>query len=240
MPKGYFPSADAQVAMFTGILSDKLSADPEKYGISPGTAAGYAALAADFKAKLAVALDPPTRTKPAVAAKDAAKRELYAETSRIVLSIRAQRHLSDSDLFDLNLSPRKKRAISTPLPSGVPMIVATSAGPRTISVRLCDGQTKRGALPVGVKGASLFVATGDTEPQRKEDWTFATSVTRTTFALDVSRHLGDAAGTVWICAFWFDNRSRPGPMSAATAVDLPMMRAKPLGNAVRPITLRAA
>jgi len=240
MPKGYFPSADAQVAMFTGILSDRLSLEATKYGISDAAAAGYAVLAADFKAKLAIATDGATRTKGAVAAKDDSKSELYAATSRLMSIIRGQKDLSDSDLFAVGLSPRKKRALSTPLPSGVPMIVAMPAGPRTISVRLCDGQTKRGALPVGVKGASLFVARGEEPPQRKEDWAFALSVTRTTFSVDVSNHLGDAAGTVWICAFWFDNRSRPGPVSAATAVDLPMMRAKPLGNAVRPITLRAA
>lgn len=240
MPKGYFPSADTNIALFTAAMSANISRDPARYGVSDAAAAEFAERVADFKVKLSLALDPTTRTKPSVAAKDAAKRELYAATSRIVLTVRAQKNLSNADLHDLNLSPRKKRALATPLPSGVPMIVAMPAGPRTINVRLCDGQTKRGALPAGVKGASLFVASGEEPPQRKEDWGFATSVTRTTFALDVSRHLGDAAGTVWICAFWFDNRSRPGPMSAATAVDLPIVRAKPLGNAVRPTTLRAA
>jgi hypothetical protein len=237
---GYWPQGDTQAQVFAMNLATYLQGSPAKYGLTPIVAEDYMVLAQTYATKLSAARNEGTRTRGSIAAKDEAKEVLRRETTRVVRLIRAQTALTDQDLLDLGLQPIKAREQVQREPTGTPIVTAAIVGPRSLNVRLRDGLSGRRALPSGVKGASLFVFVGDEAPTDPAAWTYAGSATRTTCQLDVSAYLGEAAGTVHLCAFWFNGKAQSGVASDPVTVDLPACRARPVKSSVETRTMRVA
>lgn len=96
-------------------FSEKLSADPEAYGISTEQASDYAAVVAVWKAAYEDARTPSLRTKGRVCVKNDAKRGVRIATASLAKFIAGTPTVTDQQKFDLGLSVR-----STSRPAGAP------------------------------------------------------------------------------------------------------------------------
>jgi len=239
MSKSYFPDRDAGALQFTQNFGNRIQATPEKYGQTTASAALYQGLVGAFSTKLTVATDPSTRNKGSVAAKNDALKDLKKETAWIVKGVRAQKNLTTQDLNDLGLNAIKAKQQVVRTPGDSPLLTVVPNGPRSLTVVMRDGQTKRRALPVGIKGASVFAAIGEI-PADANGWSFVGSITRTTCSIDVTDRMTDAAGAVHLCAFYYDNKAQSGPASEVVTVYLPATTVKPSGKNIQPTTMRVA
>ena len=237
---GYFPTGDTQAVVFTHNFGQVLAADFAKYGVTTQAATEYNQLQVQFQGAVEAARNETTRTKMAVATKNELKKLIHASTSRIVSIVRGQYGLGAQDYIALGLKPRDVRQTVTAEPIATLILSAKAVGPRQIHVVARDGLTSRRALPVGVKGITFFTATGASAPTTAAGWTLRGSVSRATAAIDVTDVLGEAAGTVWICGFYFNGKGQSGIASEAVAIDLPMARALPSASDVHTTTMRVA
>ena len=88
-----------------------------------------------MSAKYATAIDPATRTKGAVAAKNSAKQAMKDAVKSIVRVIYAQ-NLSDQQLIDIGLRPYDSVATPWPIPDSAPVLEVKSVFGRQMKVRL--------------------------------------------------------------------------------------------------------
>ena len=77
----------------------------------------------------------------------------------------------------------------------------------------------------GVAGASVFTLVGAEAPADPAAWQFEGMITRTTFAVSFEQRSG--ADTVWVSAFWYNEKGQSGNASAPVSVNLPAAAAVP-------------
>jgi len=76
------------------------------------------------------------------------------------------------------------------------------------------------AKPVGVSGAAVFSFIGSAPPAQLTDWVFQGNTSRT--IVDITFPADTANGaTVWVTAFWFNNRKQSGPATDPKSANLP-------------------
>src|SRR5687768_8500324 len=102
MPRpDYIPRRDVDCRAWAANLARQRSVDPARFGVPADLAAELLARVDDFAAALTAATDPPTRTRPAVATKDAARRRLTELARRAARLVKANVDVSAPDLIDL-------------------------------------------------------------------------------------------------------------------------------------------
>lgn len=215
MPRpDYLPRRDADLDVWAANFSQRLSASPESFGATAPEAEQVAGLVEAFHLARSVALNPQSRTKPAVALKDQARRQLTAVLRPLVRRIQAFPGLSDADRADLALSiPGERPVTSSAIDSPPLLIVQRQVGFRArVLIRDAERRTSR-QKPRGALGAGLWVKLGDEAPVGTDECRFATLATasQTMLQFASSTH-GQHA---WVIARWFNTRGQQGPASAA-------------------------
>lgn len=208
----YVPHRDMELAGWATRLANATSAAPGDYGLSEAQAAEYAAAQAAYIQALTFAMQPDTRTKPAVQRKNTAKAELIALARKTVGTVQSYTGTTDAMRVELGINVRKKRsraAGDTP-PSPRVRVVETVGGRITFEVR--SGEDDRRRRPAGARGYTWFYAVGETCPQTLAEWTFGGNALEARSQLSLP---GDTPpGTwVWFVANWFNGRMKPGPVS---------------------------
>jgi hypothetical protein len=115
MARSFFTGTDAELYNGTINFSTMISATPSAYGLSAPQAASYATLSDSYKVAYETIQTPSTRTKGAVAAKNAAKILLRVAASDLAKIIEGTSTVTDQQKIDLGLNVRK-----TPGPMGPP------------------------------------------------------------------------------------------------------------------------
>jgi hypothetical protein len=111
MGKSFFNGTDAELYTGSESFSTKITATPTAYGLTAPQATAYAALNAAWRSAYEAALDPQTRTKAKVPAKNDSKIPLKIMASDLAKIIDGTATVTNEQKLDLGLSVR-----ATPAP----------------------------------------------------------------------------------------------------------------------------
>ena len=206
------PTGDGNLLPWSNNFAARVSADFAALGLSAADAALYAGLHADYAALLAVAATPATHTRPALAAKNAAKTTLLARARQFARVIKANPTVTDARRADLGLPPRDVTPSPIPPPASRPLLIVDPFGNVGIRDEATPGRRRK---PRTVLGAVLFTKlapAGAPAPTSPADAQYAGVATRDKFALPLPPN---AAGQVlWVLAHWINEKGQAGPVSA--------------------------
>lgn len=221
MAESYLPAREADLLAFAQNMDNLITAAPATYGLTAPQATAFSILYTNYANALQLATNPPTRTPPAIVAKNDAKAALIdgpggiRELARIV---QATPSVTNQAKADLGLTVRDGEPTPVPVPKGPPDIAIESVLNRTVRIRLrdMDNPDRRGK-PDGVRGASVFMWVGSDEPPADPmEWSFFGNTTKTLFDVEFPQTI--AAGTkVWLTAFWYNTKAEAGPPATAVS-----------------------
>jgi hypothetical protein len=156
-----------------------------------------------------------------VTARDAARAALLDDGRVLYTTIQASPAVTDAQKVQLGVTVRKTTPSPVPTPSTAPVLSVASVAGRTASVRLADAQNphRRGRAP-GAVGASVFSFVGAVAPADLNAWKFEGNVGRPEIEVVFPSTLA-VGTTVWLTAFWFNNRKQSGPASTPVSAVLP-------------------
>jgi hypothetical protein len=220
MPRDWLNTKDTPLLAFTQQFSTKLTATPTAYNCTAGQATSLAGLLATFSTALAAALDPETRGRSTLAAKNTAKTALISEVRALAKQIQGSQNVTDQQRTDLGL-PVRAQPTPIPPPATAPTIDILSAVGRTVTLKLHDstGAVKRGKPPF-VNGACVYSFVGATPPDDATAWTFEGITSLVKFPVQFPTTVA-AGAQVWFCAFWFNERKQNGPASDKVTINIP-------------------
>lgn len=209
MARSFFYGTDAELLLGSAAFAAKILSDPEAYGLDAAAAQSYATLDAAWAAAYRAAIDPETRTRPKVAAKDAARARLMAEGANLRKRIEGTAGVTDEQRIDLGLVPRVKPT-RIGRPTERPRVSVASVLPWTVTVEV-NRREGRGR-EAGAAAAWVYACVGDAMTADAGAWEFRGAVTRGRCDLEFAPTI--PAGTpVWVRAAWVNRRGEMGPMS---------------------------
>ena len=220
MPKDFIPSTDAGKLAWSSNYSTLVSAGPIPLGLTAGIATLLATKQALFASTMAAAIDPSTRGKATVFAKDAARKDLIAYCRLTARTISGNMNVTNATKLALGLTVPQAVIGPIPVPATAPDIDVVSVIGRTVKLRLHDAAsaTKRGK-PRGVAGASIFSFVGAAAPTDASAWKFEGNVTRPTAEILFPDTVASGA-PVWFTAFWYNPRAIKGPGCAVVGTNI--------------------
>jgi len=212
MPRDFYPRRDADILNFSSNFKKRIILAPGDYGLSVAQADSYRATQESFALLYTRAIDPDTRTRGAVAAKEDARVALEAETRLLARIVRAAPAVTDEMRINLGLSRSTEgKGAPLPPPDAAPVLVVVGHVGRAVQVRLRDSTSSRRGKPANVAGAALFVYAGAAPPADIARWQFKYNTTRPTASVPCD---DIPPGTkVWLSARWYNPRAEPGPVS---------------------------
>ena len=89
MGRNFFNGSDAELYTGSANFSTKLNVKGNQYGLTPEQASAYATMNGAYSAAYQAAIDPETRTKGKIAAKNAAKKSLKVMASDLAKIVEA-------------------------------------------------------------------------------------------------------------------------------------------------------
>jgi len=206
----FLPSKDALLLSWSANFSTKITATPTAYGLVAAQATAYAALNTTYSTTYATAINPATRTKGTILAKNDARIPLRASARNLARIIQAFPTLTNTQRADLGITVRDVTPSPINPPTESPVMEVVSANGRALTLKLRSVDSERRGKPPGVHGASLFSYVGATPPADISAWKFEGSTTRTSFVMEFAPTV-PAGSQVWLTAFWFNPRSESGP-----------------------------
>jgi hypothetical protein len=182
------------------------------YGISSSQSTAFGALNTTLQADYSTAVDPSTRTRGAVATKNASILAMRAMAINLAKIIYATPTVTDAQLIDLGLLPRSSRS-PVPPPADAPVLEVGVVSGRLVNVRVHAGGSERRGKPVGAVGANVYSYVGQAPPADPRDYHFEGMTTRTITQLLFPDTVAGGA-TVWLSACWVSARGATSPACA--------------------------
>ncbi|MEM1445096.1 MAG: hypothetical protein AAGF84_03515 [Planctomycetota bacterium] len=216
MPRlnSYLPSEEGKLRDWFVNFLGKLSAGlPADYGLSDDEASDFADAANVFTAAYAVAIDPATRTKLTIQAKNTAKDAAVEQARRTVAIVQAWPEMTDVKRDDLQITIRDTTPTPIGVPSEAPELSVESVQGRLLNLRLREPGSTRRAKPGGVAQAWLYLYVGETEPTDFGVFKFEGTTSRTDPQVVVDADV-PAGSRVWLSACWANGKGQPGPACA--------------------------
>ncbi len=209
----FLPRPEAQLLQFTRNFSRHIEADPQVYGIDEADAARLALLQSEYELRYSAAIDPGTRTIPAIRARDEAKSALVKQVRYLATRARTLSGLSDATLVTIGLKRPSKSRRRIPPPGEKPFLrVIDVFGPRvTLQARDGNGSGRRG-LPRGVMYLDVMYFIGESPSAHRMDWRFAGGYSRARIVIDLPASLPLGA-KVWFTSAWLNPTGKRGPWS---------------------------
>src|SRR4051794_25789475 len=118
----FIPTKDADLKPFAVNMSAKITLAPTTYGLVAGDATALATLVTGFSSAYDVAVNPTTRTKGTVAAKDTARTILVADIRSLARRIQATPSVTAQQKTDLGLPIHDAVPSPTPVPATRPIV----------------------------------------------------------------------------------------------------------------------
>jgi hypothetical protein len=175
-----------------------------------------------YDAKYQTALNPATRTKPAVQAKNDAKKTFTGVLRKFTRRYLLYNPLvtnDDRDLLRLPIPDLTPTPVPPPKtwPNGT---VDTSVHQRhTVHVTDSVEVHPHGGLPSDAHGFETWCKVGGTMPASDEEFTYVNF--STTSSLTVNYPLDKVGQTVWYRFRWVNERNQPGPWSETVSAVIP-------------------
>jgi len=210
------PKLDVALVAFSGNFSRRINDDPERFAISPQTAAALATLQgpyADAYAALMAARAEGTRSESMTCRKDSARADMLVLLRQLYTTVQASTAVSDADKISLGVHVRSDSPRPVPAPTERPNVSVIGVVNRTVTVNIYDPTAKTNRRKAdGAVFADVYVCTGSDYPSDATLWQHAGATSRAMY--DVHFPDSVAAGAqVWICAAWRTRRGLTGPRS---------------------------
>lgn len=213
MSTDFLPARDADLDLWQQNFNDLIQAGPGTYGLDATYASAIAPLSADFTTKLAIAVNPSTRTKVTVASKDASKAALKSFIRVGAAIVQATPSVTNEAKESLGLPVHNNSPSPIPAPGTYPIIGVTPSGPLLHTLRFSDQATPDSRRkPNGAKFlmvTSKVSATVITDPEQLTDTDI---VTRAPHLKQFGA--GDAGKVAYYAAKWVTGTGLEGPWSA--------------------------
>ncbi len=214
MNRDFLPTRDSLLVTYLQNLSAGITAGAAGLGILPAQATTFAGLVSDLVDAYAVCMEPTTRTKGTIGAKNVARKEAKAYARQLVRIIQANPAVTVQQKLDLNLPVHDDSPSPINPPTEYPDVKVPTAIGRILKAKLSAQDSERRGKPDGVAGAAVWTFVGAEAPADIADWTYFGSSTRTDFDIEFPPSVA-AGSQVFICAAWFSPRNQLGPISPA-------------------------
>lgn len=231
MHRTFFPRTDAALVAWGAAFTQRVVAEGPALDLPALQVAELAARYEAFAEAQRRAVDPTSRTTPALKHR-AATRDAFKETAR-KLSLRIKGHvaITDSQLVSFGLHV-KKQPTRIAAPDEAPRLTVARVKGHQVVVRLRNSAGGC-ARADGAMGARLYVAVGIEPPTSIREWTYVKHATRSLARVDFPQTLAPQT-QVWITAEWTTRTGKSGPL--ANPVSAYLQR----GGVAEPTTLKIA
>ena len=209
----YPPRRESELVPYSANFRTKITTLTTAVGLTAAQATSYGTKHDDFVTKWNVCQNPATKTRMAVATKNASKSLLVAEFR--VLARVAQNFPGTTDALRIDLGLPVRDVVPSPInpPTEPPVMEVVRVDGRRVTIRLrAVGSESRGK-PDGVWGASVlsYIGVGGaTPPADLAAWKTEGESTRTDFDVEFATTV-PAGSQVWLTAFWKNPRLIAGP-----------------------------
>lgn len=216
------PRKQSEQVAWSANFSQKISQPGFNVGLSEAQITAFGTVNGTLQAAWQEAIDPSTRTKGKISAKDVALKNMKAMAKNLVSIIQGTSTVTDEQKDDLLITIRKTTPSPIPAPTTSPKIDVLSVTGHEFKLRLSDvDRPTSKAKPAGTIGVNLYSFVGETPPTNVQDWKSegtATKPSEVTVTIDESVA---PATTVWFTAFWFNARgSGPATEPVSAVVQL--------------------
>jgi hypothetical protein len=221
----YMPDKQADQVLWSQTFVNVVGAAAAAYGVSATLMTAFETINTTLQTAWTAAIEPSTRTKGVVAAKNDALKAMKAAAKNLVSIIQGTPTVTDQMKIDAGVKVRDTHRSPVPAPANAPIVKVKSTNGRTVTIELLQTASKR-SKPAKVTGATVFTHTGPTAPIEKSQWEFFISTSKTT--IEIPFGASETGDTVWITAFWHNSKDQSGPAAAPICVDLPRSAAAPM------------
>ncbi len=223
MPSTYLPLRESELDAWLANFAALVAAAPAKYALTDADAAEVSAAVTAWHAAFVVASSPQSRTRPAVAAKNAAKRAALRTVRRFAALIRAASpdRISSTLKIGLGLHAPAAGGGGTPIatPESTPAIFLAGMDQRSHTLRVGDAEsTSRRGKPREAVGLMLYRTIADGAMSRPEGSEFLTMVTRGRCVSEFTA--ADRGKIATYFGRWMNAKGDVGPWSRATSASI--------------------
>jgi hypothetical protein len=212
MAESYIPSTDEGFRTWAENFASNISANPGLYMLSPAQAASIQSVVDDFVAKLAIALNENTRTKPSVASKDDSRAVAETLCRQYAMLIKDNTGISDEDKIAVGVRPINPNREQIECPQTSPLLSILGNTPGAQTVVYADSTTPDSkAKPLRASELQLFRAVGTVEAAPLSEAQFYGKFTRNPIAVEFGEADDGKIATYY--ARWASIRGETGPWS---------------------------
>jgi len=216
----YIPSTDSGLRDWSQNFSNLITANPSTYGLMVSDAVAIAGAVGAYVPALSAAVDPVTRTKGTVAAKDSAKAAMLITLRRYAQFIKLNVAVTNQEKQNLGINVDDTSHTPIPAPTTKPVCTVVDSAALQHTLRYADATTPNTrAKPPGVDSMELYfalAATAPTTPPATPD-KLGTGLTLYTLAarqpVTVTHDPAAAGKTVIYFARWATHSGLVGPWS---------------------------
>jgi uncharacterized small protein (DUF1192 family) len=213
----YIPAEDAQFRTWAEAFAGGISADPPRYFLTPAQAASIQGVVDDFVAKLAIATNESTRTKPTIIAKDDARHVAESLCRQYAILIKDNAGISDDDKVAIGVRPINPNREPINCPQTSPLLNIVAATPGSHTVRFSDSMDpEKRAKPFGASELQLFLAITEEDQAPLTDAKFYAKVTKNPVGVEFSQADDGKVATYY--ARWASVRGEVGPWSLPVSI----------------------
>lgn len=213
MPAPYIPTKDALLVPWEANFSTLITANPPLYGLVTGDAVAIAAAYSAYNSSYTLSIDPSTRTKVTVNAKNIARNSSLVTMRGYAALIRVNQGVSSSDKTSLGLTVPDPTPTPVPPPTSSPLLTFVAGTPFQHTIRYADQNTPASRKkPSGVKFLQVSLFVGTVAPVSPAATPYYGLVTKNPVAIDFEA--GDVGKTAFYYARWLNTKGQPGPWSA--------------------------
>lgn len=209
MPRNFYYGSDARVVAGSANFAAVLVASAGSLGVSPEQAAHYQSLDAILQDAYRAATTPETRTSMAVRAKDDAMRACQRQAAGLATRLAYTPTVSDAQLVQLGLQPRRPRRRITAAPASVPTVEVVRVAGRVVTLRIHARTAEGTRLAAGTIGAIVWSHVGDQPPADPQQYQMEGYASRGTYTIVFPNEVPSGA-TAFVSAGWISRRGRRG------------------------------
>jgi len=212
------PEKDQSLEDWSQNFDTRITTTPTLFNLLASDATAFHALVQDFITRRAAAVNPGTRGKSTVAAKQTSKIALLARARQLARIVSAYPPVTPQQRVDLGLNVRDTDPTPIPPPATKPILALDPDG----ALRLVDEtMPDRRGKPAGVAGAAVYMkvaAPGDPAPASVEDAKFTLLTSRPRCPLPVPPYSNGK--TLYVFARWYNARGEMGPVGPMASTSI--------------------
>lgn len=213
----YMPDKVADQVLWANTFNTVVSGAVAAYGVPAGLMAAFGDVNTALQEAWQASELPSTRTKGTIATRNNALKLMRETAKNLVSIIQGTPAVTDEMKIAAGVTVRKTHGSPIGVPTQSPFIKVKSINGRQVTVQLQQDVSKR-CKPPGVAGATILSATTATESTDR--WKFLRNTTRPG-TVTITFPASSTGDTVYLSAFWWNERGESGPAANPLAINLP-------------------